>query len=84
MYTTYHLNSAQELNNDILDTIRSAFESIPITITVKEEDSDSELTEDMKEVLDERLQEDETTYLTAKDSIGQLNKNNPRTNQHGQ
>ena len=74
MYTTYHLKSAQELNTDILDAIKATFKSKPITIIVKEDDAEYELTEDMKEILEERLQEDEATYLTAKESIDQLNK----------
>ena len=74
MYTTYHLTSAQEVSTDILDAIKAAFKSKPITIIVEEDDGNSELTADMKTVLDERLQEDEKTYLTAEDSINQLNK----------
>jgi hypothetical protein len=41
---------------------------------VEEDDSDFVLTTDMKTVLDERLQEDESTYLSAEESISQLNK----------
>lgn len=74
MYTTYHLTSAQEVNTDILDAIKAAFKSKPITIIVEEDDSDFGLTAATKAVLDERLQEDETTYLSAEDSINQLNK----------
>jgi len=74
MYTTYHLTSAQDVNTDILDAIKATFKSKPITIIVEEDDSDFELTADMKTVLDERLQEDEKTYLSAEDSINQLNK----------
>lgn len=74
MYTTYHLTSAQELSTDILDSIKATFKSKPITIIVEEDDSDFELTADMKTVLDERLQEDENTYLSAEESINQLNK----------
>lgn len=74
MYTTYHLSSAQEVNTDILDAIKAAFKSKPITIIVEEENSDFELTNEMKAILDERLQEDENTYLTAEESINQLNK----------
>ncbi len=74
MYTTYHLNSAQDLSTDILDAIKATFKSKPITIIVEEDDSDFELTVDMKTVLDERLQEDESTYLSAEESINQLNK----------
>jgi hypothetical protein len=74
MYTTYHLTSAQEVSTDILDAIKATFKSKPITIIVEEDDSDFELSADMKEVLDGRLQEDESTYLSAEDSINQLNK----------
>lgn len=74
MYTTYHLSSAQDVNTDILDAIKAAFKSKPITIIVEEDEGNFELTADMKAILDERLQEDETTYLSAKDSINQLNK----------
>lgn len=75
MYTTYHLSSAQEVSTDILDAIKATFKSRPITIIVEEEDNnDQELTDDMKMVLDERLQEDENSYLTAEESIVQLNK----------
>ena len=74
MYTTYHLTSAQEVNTDILDAIKATFKSKPITIIVEEDDSDFELSADMKTILDERLQEDENSYLTAEESISQLNK----------
>lgn len=74
MYTTYHLASAQEVTTDILDAIKAAFKSRPITIIVEEDESDFELTTEMKAVLDERLEEDESTYLDAKDAISQLKK----------
>lgn len=74
MYTTYHLTSAQEVSTDILDSIKATFKSKPITIIVEEDDGDFELTADMKAVLDERLQEDESTYLSAEESINKLNK----------
>lgn len=74
MYTTYHLASAQEVTADILDAIKATFKSKPITITVEEDESDFELTSDMKGVLEERLQEDEKTYLTAEQSLAQLSK----------
>ena len=74
MYTTYHLTSAQEINTDILDAIKVAYKSKPITITVEENQMDFELSADMKTILDQRLQEDEATYLTAEESINQINK----------
>ena len=75
MYTTYHLTSAQDVSTDILEAIKLTFKSKPITIIVEEDqDDDFELTTQMKAVLDERLLEDEKQYLTAEESINQLNK----------
>jgi len=74
MYTTYHLTSAQEVSTDILDAIKAAFKSKPITIIVEEDNSDFELMDEIKAVLDERLKEDEKSYLTSEESINQLNK----------
>lgn len=71
MYTTYHLDSAQDINADILEAIKVAYKSRPITITIEEED-DFELTEEMKVILDERLKEDESDYISAEESISQL------------
>ena len=65
MYTTYHLKSAQEASVEILDAIKTTFKSKPITITVEEGEDDYELTNEKKAILDERLQEDENTYLLS-------------------
>lgn len=54
MYTTYHLSSAQEVNVDILEAIKAAFKSRPITITI-EEDFDFEHSQETKNMLDTRL-----------------------------
>lgn len=69
MYTTYHLTSADEMPN-IVDSIMSAYKSKAITITI-EEDED-ELSEEMKTILDQRLLENESDYLTAEQSITQM------------
>ena len=74
MYTTYHLTSAQDVSTDILDAIKAAFKSKAITIIVEADEEDFELTTDSKDVLDERLLEDEKEYISSKDSIKQLNK----------
>ncbi|MCE2893625.1 MAG: hypothetical protein LW721_04250 [Flammeovirgaceae bacterium] len=71
MYTTYHLNSAEEVNSDLLDSIKATFKSKPITIVVEEDDL--ELTPEMKEILDERLKENEKDYVSSEESIRQLN-----------
>lgn len=54
MYTTYHLSSAQEINVDILEAIKIAFKSKPITITIAE-DTNFELSQETKNMLDVRL-----------------------------
>lgn len=72
MYTTYHLSSAQEVNTDILDAIKVAFKSRPITITIEEEEQDFEISQEMATILDERLLEDDSDYITADESIKQL------------
>ena len=74
MYATYHLASAQEVGIDILEAIKTTFKSKPISITIEEDDNNFELTADMKAILEERLQEDEKYYLSAEESINQLNK----------
>jgi hypothetical protein len=74
MYTTYHLSSAQEVNTDILEAIKATFKSKAITIIVEDDDTDYELSPEMIAVLDNRLLEDEKTYLSADESINQLNK----------
>ena len=74
MQKKFHLSSAQEVNTEILDAIKVAFKSKPITITVEEDENDYEITSEMKSVLDNRMQEEESTYLTAEESIRKLNK----------
>jgi hypothetical protein len=74
MHTIYHLASAQDISTDILDSIKAAYKSRPITIIVEEDNSDYKFSPDMKVVLDERIQEDEKAYLSAEESINQLNK----------
>ena len=73
MLTTYYLESAQEVSTDLLDSIKATFKSKSITITVEEADCDDELTDEMKAILDERLAEDESTYLTRKELFDGLN-----------
>lgn len=74
MYTTYHFSSAQELNTEILDAIKATFKSKAITITIEEDDDNFELSDDLKKLLDQRVSEDATDYLTAQDAIIALNR----------
>jgi len=45
-----------------------------ITITVEEDETYFKLDDEMKAILDERLKEDESTYLTGETSINLLKK----------
>lgn len=72
MYATYHLASAQEVNSDILDAIKAAFKSKPITIIVEEDEDSFGLDADLRSILDERLEEDEATFISANELINQL------------
>jgi hypothetical protein len=72
MYATYHLASAQEMTSDIIEAIKLTFKTKPITIIVEEDEENFDLSTDMKTVLDERLLEDDATFLTSEDSINQL------------
>jgi hypothetical protein len=72
MYTTYHLSSAQEVNSDILEAIKATFKTKAITIIVEESDVELDISNELKNILDERLIEDESTYLSSEDSIQQL------------
>ena len=48
MQTTYHFLSVQELSTEILDSINAKFKSKPITIIVKENEDENELSNEMK------------------------------------
>ena len=74
MDTTYHLKSAEEINSDLLEAIKSIYKSKPITIIVQEDEDNLELSEELKDLLDQRLAEDEETYLSSESSINQLKK----------
>jgi len=41
MYTTYHLQSAQEITDDIVAAIKTAFKSKAIKITVEEDNDET-------------------------------------------
>lgn len=73
MFTTYHLDSAEDLSVEIIESIKASFKSKPITITVEVDDENHELTDEMKTILDGRLLESDETYLSAKDLVKRLN-----------
>ncbi len=73
MSTVFHLDSASELNQDLLESIKLLFQSRPITILV-EDASEETLSAEQKEILDSRLQEPAGNYLSGEMSIELLKK----------
>jgi hypothetical protein len=71
MLTTYRLSSAQEITLELLISIKSSFKSKAIVITV-EEDSEFELSDELKQILDERLIENKSNYISSEQSIQEL------------
>ena len=56
MYTTYHFQSASEINSDILEAIKIAFKGKSVVITVEEEQQGgvSDIPEWQKEIVRHR------------------------------
>ncbi|MFY8188527.1 MAG: hypothetical protein ACOVLC_11285 [Flavobacterium sp.] len=71
MFTTYHLSSAEDITTDILDAIKANFKSKAIVITVETEE-DYEISQELKDLLDERLEEDKSDYISAQQSVFEL------------
>lgn len=74
MHTTYHLPSAQDVSTEILDSIKATFKTKPITIIVEDDEGEEGLSAEMKSILDDRLKEDETEYLSSNETLKQLKK----------
>ncbi|TAF76394.1 MAG: hypothetical protein EAZ53_03805 [Bacteroidetes bacterium] len=72
MVTTFYLESAQDVNNSILDVIKSKYQSKPISIKIEDDFVSDDLTDEFKKELDLRLSEDDSDYLTASESVALL------------
>lgn len=74
MQLTYQFASADDINSDTIDAIKKVFKSKAITLMVQIAEPDEELSDDLKSVLDNRLEEDVATYLSSEESITLLRK----------
>lgn len=72
MTTTYHLSSAQELSSEILEAIKLAFKDKSITITIEDNTNHYELSEEEKNILDQRLNEDKSDCISGEESLKRL------------
>lgn len=73
MQTTFYFESAQDIPDDILERIKKTYQSKPVTIIVNDSGL-YELTDNQKQILDERLNEDPANYISAEKTIEQLKK----------
>lgn len=69
MYTTYHLDSAQDMNVDIINSIKAVFKSKPIKIIITEDDTTDELEESLISVLENRMKDNDDEFISAKQSL---------------
>lgn len=60
------------MNNDIIDSIKAAFKSKPIKIVITEDDPAEQLEESLTSLLEERMQDDDSEFLSAKQSLTHL------------
>ena len=83
--TTFHFASAQEIDAEFINSVKKAFQARSISITVAEEiaeqdddddddDDDFYLSPEQKAILDERLVEDKSNYISTDDLIAEINK----------
>lgn len=73
MQTTFYFKSAQEISEDMLEKIKNTYQSKSVTIIV-DDSGLYELTDNQKQILDERLNEDPATYISAEETIEHLKK----------
>lgn len=69
---TYYFESANDIPENIIDSIKAAFRSKAVTIVVEETDVAFELTDEMKSVFDQRTAEPKVDYISATDSLKQF------------
>jgi hypothetical protein len=71
MHSTYHFNSASELTIDILEAIKIAFKSKPITLTISEDEEEDTTAFFMNRPIDKEI----LLQSIAQDKNNQIVKN---------
>jgi hypothetical protein len=72
MQTSFHFNSAQDINNEVIDKIKSTYDTKSITITVEDNTDTYSLSVEQKNLLDNRVNENTADYISASESINRL------------
>jgi len=76
MQTSFHFNSAQDINNEVIDKIKSTYDTKSITITVEDNTDTYSLSVEQKNLLDNRVNENTADYISASESINRLKRKN--------
>lgn len=77
MQTSFHFNSAQDITTEMLEKIRSTYKAKAVTIIVEEDNSSFySLSDEQKNILDSRLNESSTDYISPSESIERLKRRN--------
>ncbi len=76
MQTNFHFKSAQDINNEVLDKIKSTYDTKSITITVEDNTDTYSLSVEQKNLLDNRVNENTADYISASESINRLKRKN--------
>jgi hypothetical protein len=71
MHSTYHFDSASELTIDILEAIKIAFKSKPITLTIREDEEEDATSFFMNRPIDKEI----LLQSIAQDKNNQIVKN---------
>ncbi len=70
MYTSYRFNSARDINEDLIHSIRAAFQNKPVIVIVEEDNDVPEgMTSDMADQLEKRLQDNAPVFIDEKTSL---------------
>lgn len=62
---TYYFESANDIPENIIDSMKAAFRSKAVTIFLVETDVAHELTDEIKSVLDQRIEEPKEDYVSG-------------------
>jgi len=76
MQTNFHFKSAQDITNEVLDKIKSTYDTKSITITVEDNTDTYSLSVEQKNLLDNRVNENTADYISASESINRLKRKN--------
>jgi|GEM_PF-3858281 len=76
MQTSFHFNSAQDINNEVIDKIKSTYDTKSITITVEDNTDTYSLSVEQMNLLDNRVNENTADYISASESINRLKRKN--------